>query len=658
MKGKKLTSLLSLALAACLAFSVTGCKGRDDSDGANEKPRNPIAESIDRLYAGGLHKVNVTKTDNVLISEDGSTDYKIVYPKEAHEYELAAARYIAQQMIYAVDADIEVMEEDENLAYSANDKYIAVGSCKLFEKAGLTLPEELRQDGCYIKSAGNSVFINSPTHLGIKRAATVFLEHTIGLEFIWSDTILYTAQKGEKVTLPTFDIIEQSDAAVGAVNGLYGEEAMMAAKITDADFYLPLRGDGNNVWHNSFVVFDEKTRNAHPVWVSDGGEQLCYSAHGVTDEDDPENSLEAMVEYAADWYMEDIRKYPEYSDVTFTQQDVPTWCSCEACKASAEKYGADSAVLIRFSNKLAARINEKAKAEGIERTIRVWIFAYHATKTPPVIKQADGTYKPVDESVVCKNVGVVNAPIEAKYTHKLYDSVNQSSYENIIGWNAVTDTTHFWIYETNFHNYFYPYNTFDTIAENVRFCLEQGAVQVYSQGIWNTNGLTHFTRYKSYLLSKLLWDANTDVEKARERFFEQYFGDAAEAMNTYYLEMLAHTRWIEENFEEITGGLYEAIEQAQFWPKGVVNRWLSLIDEAYAAVEKYRDTDTELYNKLVEHIKIESMSPRFMAIRLHGNDYSTETLKQMKADFKADCVELGFDLVREHDSLETIVAEW
>ena len=201
MKGKKLTSLLSLALAACLAFSVTGCNGRDDSDGANEKPRNPIAESIDRLYAGGLHKVNVTKTDNVLISEDGSTDYKIVYPKEAHEYELAAARYIAQQMIYAVDADIEVMEEDENLAYSANDKYIAVGSCKLFEKAGLTLPEELRQDGCYLKSVGNSVFVNSPTHLGIKRAATVFLEHTIGLEFIWSDTILYTAQKGEKVTL-------------------------------------------------------------------------------------------------------------------------------------------------------------------------------------------------------------------------------------------------------------------------------------------------------------------------------------------------------------------------------------------------------------------------------------------------------------------------
>ena len=261
MKGKKLTSLLSLALAACLAFSVTGCNGRDDSDGANEKPRNPIAESIDRLYAGGLHKVNVTKTDNVLISEDGSTDYKIVYPKEAHEYELAAARYIAQQMIYAVDADIEVMEEDENLAYSANDKYIAVGSCKLFEKAGLTLPEELRQDGCYLKSVGNSVFVNSPTHLGIKRAATVFLEHTIGLEFIWIDTVLYAVKKGEKVMLPKFDIIEQADAAVGAVNGLYGEEAMMAAKITDADFYLPLRGDGNNVWHNSFVVFDEK--NAH-----------------------------------------------------------------------------------------------------------------------------------------------------------------------------------------------------------------------------------------------------------------------------------------------------------------------------------------------------------------------------------------------------------
>ena len=164
MKGKKLTSLLSLALAACLAFSVTGCNGRDDSDGANEKPRNPIAESIDRLYAGGLHKVNVTKTDNVLISEDGSTDYKIVYPKEAHEYELAAARYIAQQMIYAVDADIEVMEEDENLAYSANDKYIAVGSCKLFEKAGLTVPhvyeKNEKQGFLLLKDLGRQTYLD------------------------------------------------------------------------------------------------------------------------------------------------------------------------------------------------------------------------------------------------------------------------------------------------------------------------------------------------------------------------------------------------------------------------------------------------------------------------------------------------------------------
>lgn len=664
MKGKSLRSLLSLALVICLAFGAAGCscKGCGRKNGkaeTDEKPRNPVTETADRPYEGGLHNVSVTPTDTVLVKADGTTDYKILYPHDAHAYEIAAAQFIKSQLETATGGNIEVAEESGE-TFSATAKYIAVGRCNLFAQAGLTVPDVLRRDGCYIKSEGSSVFIASPTHLGVKRAAAVFLEHTIGMELIWTDTVLYTARKGTAVTLPAFDITEQADAAVGAVNGLLSDEGKLLGKITDADIYMPLRGDGNNIWHNSFVVFDEATRQAHPDWVSDSGEQLCYSAHGITAADDSANSLDAMIEYAADWYMQDIRSNSDYTDVTFTHQDTTGWCTCETCKASAAKYGSDAAVLIQFANKLADRINEKVEEEQLDRdAIRVWIFAYYATKIPPVVKNADGTYSPVDETVVCnENVGVVNAPIEIKYTHRMYDPVNQSSYENIMGWDALVDAKHFWIYETNFQNYFYPYNTFDTIAENIRFCLNQGAVQVYSQGIWNTNGLTHFTRYKSYLTAKLLWDANTDVEKARARFFEQYFGDAAESMNTYYLELLAHMRWIEETFEEITGGLYEAIEQAKFWPKGVVNRWLGLIDDAYAAVEKYRDTDPDLYEKLVEHIKIESLSPRFMAIRLHGNDYSTNTLNRMKAEFRADCAEYGFDLLREHESLESTVADW
>ena len=153
-------------------------------------------------------------------------------------------------------------------------------------------------------------------------------------------------------------------------------------------------------------------------------------------------------------------------------------------------------------------------------------------------------------------------------------------------------------------------------------------------------------------------DVNQDIEVLRKKYFKAMFRDGAEAMDKMYNELLAHTTWIRDTFEEINGGLYEETELQKFWPKGVLDRFNGYIADAYAAIQQYRETDSRLYDILKKNIDIESMFPRFATIRLYGSYYSHADLAAMKAAFKKDCEVLKFTRFREFVPMDTITADW
>lgn len=88
------------------------------------------------------------------------------------------------------------------------------------------------------------------------------------------------------------------------------------------------------------------------------------------------------------------------------------------------------------------------------------------TTNAPVIKNADGSYSPVDDSVVCRdNVCVFYAPIDADYSHSFYETENASFAETMDAWRALSDKLYLWLYSTNFHYYLYPFNSFNSMQE-------------------------------------------------------------------------------------------------------------------------------------------------------------------------------------------------
>ena len=85
----------------------------------------------------------------------------------------------------------------------------------------------------------------------------------------------------------------------------------------------------------------------------------------------------------------------------------------------------------------------------------------------------------------------------------------------------------------------------------------------------------------------------------------------------------------------------------EYWPKGLLEGWLNLIDQAYAKIEHYKQTDPALYEKLRDRITLESITFRYMQIHLYKLLYSDVDSQRMVKTFKEDCIALGLTQYRE-----------
>ena len=82
------------------------------------------------------------------------------------------------------------------------------------------------------------------------------------------------------------------------------------------------------------------------------------------------------------------------------------------------------------------------------------------------------------------------------------------------------------------------------------------------------------------------------------------------------------------------GGIYGDVQNAQIWPQSVVAKMDEKFDKALKSIEKYKETDPQLYSKLESRIMKENLMPLYLKITLHSSYYSAEEYTEMKATFK------------------------
>lgn len=668
---KKFLTMFSTGIAAVVGLSALfGACSKDN--GKNEKknntvtPTNTITDTYDRgELTNTLHKVNVTQTSRTFVSENGgkkTTQYSILVNSDSAKAKRAAS-FISKYLAEATGADFAVVThtEGDDLALTSADKYIIIGCEDLFAQAKLTMPTDengedvLGPAGYYVKTWNDSVFLMTHMSNGYQMGAIAFLKAVVGYDMIADDTVVF---ENEGETLPDLDIIERPDYDYRNYTNWMSDEGKYGMGYGYESIFT-LIGSGKKGVHNSLEYVPYATYSAeHPEWYSNAttaaNRQICYTAHG--DQEAYEELLNTVVGVAVDA----IIAQPEQSVITFTSEDNYVSCDCDACTAVAQKDGSISATVIRFINdlddKLQAALQEYAEENNTtKREVQLAFFAYQAYVSAPTTSVAD------DPTLKCnKDVAVFIAPINAKYVYSFYDEENSAFAQQVISWTQYADNIIAWVYEADYHHYMFPYNTYSSMVDTYYFFKQNGANIIYNEGQRNNDNVTCFGKLKEYLDAKAQIDVTISYEEYKTKFFKNYYGAAAEIMEEYYNQIREWETYLESvNDYGLGGGVYQEIgSESRFWPKELLEGWIELLNQAYEKIAYLEVEEPALYTKLVKHIKIETLFPRYALCTLHESSYTASQIKELRIAFKTDADALGVTEQMEHGYITDIYARW
>ena len=644
-----------------------------------------------------LHDKTIEFGDRIFTNA-GMTDY-IIIVGTADNSASVAANFLLKQIgactgafpqIY-MDVNQDFLIDDETLPleeraipWSSDATYIVYSHEKMESEAGIAWRSnvDLAYSGYMIQSKGDSVFFKVNSHYGYQTVTLSFCREVLGYEWYADDMIVFTK---DGAILPTMNIVEKPDFDL-VDRWMTPSNYKFACGQTNDGIFSYTNG---NFCHNTFDYLPPDTYyEDHKEWYAYEAatpiNQLCFSAHGNKAEYDQ------MLQASFEAVMKVIAQYPDVAAVSFTRQDGVGHCICQTCTMIANEFAGSLAVTYMFfvndlDDLIQAELQRQADEKGVaKRDLTVLFFAYSSTAAAPVFG-TDGKYtvpstqvidganviwkdgepvalpynKTYENGLKCnENVGLWYAPIDATFEESFYHVKNKEYKETFEKWGRLADRLYAWIYDTNFVQWLVPYNSHDAIADTLRFLKDNNCQYIFNQAQANSV-CTGFGSLKTYLNMTLPHDVNQNTGVLLNKYFANYFGDAGEIMKVYYEEMVAHLEQLQVQYPEVFYTARRTLtEKPEYWPLAKLQGWLDLCDEAYLAVEKYKDSNPELYKVLVNHIKIETLFPRFMICEYYSDYYTPADRQEMRVSFYEDCKALNYTYYSEGIAIQSWFEKW
>ena len=163
-------------------------------------------------------------------------------------------------------------------------------------------------------------------------------------------------------------------------------------------------------------------------------------------------------------------------------------------------------------------------------------------------------------------------------------------------------------------------------------CAELGVSCMTSQSAGTY--VTGFREMRSYVESNLMWDLSLSYDDLVRDFMNAYYKDAADYMYEFYKIMRDRYTYYHSLVNPGAGGIYGDVQNVQIWPQSVVAQMDKQFDGALRTIEKYQETDPQLYETLKARIMKENLMPLYLKLTLLQSYYSAEEYTEMKATFK------------------------
>ncbi|NQU47320.1 MAG: DUF4838 domain-containing protein [Planctomycetes bacterium] len=458
-----------------------------------------------RLITFLLTALCLAACNSVRPHEDAA--WSIILPKSGTSQEAEAANLLAKIMHQATGIRLPITTEGQG----SEGGRIFIGNTQ----AGLAYaaqlgvdPLALGEDGFTIRAVGGDlIFIagsadGCPTEaLGIVYAVNHYLETQFGVRF-WAPGVLHVP-KADAFRVPNGLRITQSPPIwFRQVN------------------YGPANDPDYRRWHKLDRVQEEVGRLWAPRWVHSAFHHLSpkeyYTEHPeyfslVGSARTPSQlclSNPEVLEIVAKSFERSLAENLGVRYISFSQEDNYDACACTSCAAIDAREESQMGSLLTFVNALAERFPKQI----------ISTLAYQYSRKPPKNLQPR------------KNVSIMLCTIEEDRARPITENPSSTFPAHLEGWSQISDDIFLWDYEVQFASPVAPFPNLRTLSPNVRWFAENGVRHVFLQG----NGLrTEFAELRCYLLAKLAWDPNVDVDALIDEFLAGYYGSAATHLRAY-----------------------------------------------------------------------------------------------------------------------------
>lgn len=625
--------VISILLTFLLSFSFfTGC-----TDNNKEQQSEPEGSgNVNTTISGTIHQFTMNETNDYIV-KNGLTDYVVLMPNEYSEYLRTAKDEFVYFFKEATDIDIRVEYEDETgKTHNSHNKYISIGQTKLLESANLAIDyEQLEREGCRIKTKDKSVFIVGGSDIGTLYTVYDFFQLVFNYEFYYHNTFKID-RNVKNVKLSDFDVIDVPD--ISARSSQWGmvtftESPPRYRMLKSTKYFLPASGNSQNfsngvrIHNMSELVWDYET--PEPEWLAaNGGNQLCFTARGNEEKYNMlvNRIVKNLIEYTLKAFTP--KDYPDANYVAVTIEDTGCVCSCEACAAAHEKYGADSGQAIVLCNDVMAKLKDWMNQPGNEEyrrdDLKLVFFAYEGfLDAPAVLNEQTGKYEYKDQGCVMRD----DVAVYYAVNRGLGYMINYSSPASDVGkerlkkWGDLTDNLMLWLYPINYLTIEALHDSYNFFTDEFyRALVEGGATYCFMEGAGAMLDTTAFEGLKAFLDYKLLWNASLNSYDLTKEWFEAMYGDAAQMMYDLFQEEREYCVEFFYSVHGLDGSLMmQQRDNMSNWDITTLFNWMNVCEEAMELVEKkYKEYYPEEYERLMYNIELEYLSPAYMLLKCYG----------------------------------------
>lgn len=216
---------------------------------------------------------------------------------------------------------------------------------------------------------------------------------------------------------------------------------------------------------------------------------------------------------------EEMAKQPEKKLWSVSQGDNFSYCQCDKCAEITADEGSAAGPIIHFVNRVAAEFPDKM----------ISTLAYqYSRKAPKHVKPAD-------------NVQIMLCTIELNRSKPIAeDPLSISFLKDITDWGKISKNIYLWDYTVNFSHHITPFPNLHTLQPNIQFFVKNNVNAHFQQT--NTAIGHEFSELKAYMISRLLWNPNVNIDSVTTDFLNGYYGAGGVFIQKYINQLTSEIK--------------------------------------------------------------------------------------------------------------------